>query len=190
MPITKRNTIRQDETKEDQEPLVPRRWHGGLQRQTHSPFVLSSSVIMSTSLVASPMPRTTCLSLAKVAVQLAAGPAAGRSPSSPSGAAPRRACCSEGALGASTLLLGGSEGPGVDRPAAAHTAELVDVREVELGLGGVFGGGGACAGEEARHGREPAVVGWVGCGGRLGGLRREMVCGICRMGTIRCAGGA
>ncbi len=27
-------------------------------------------------------------------------------------------------------------------------------------------------------------------GGRLGGLRRVMVCGMCRMGTIPCAGGA
>lgn len=69
------------------------------------------------------------------------------------------------AFGTRALLLGGGEGSGADGPAAAHAAELVDVREVELGLGGVFGGGGACAGEEARHVRVPAAVRWVGCSG-------------------------
>ncbi len=40
-----------------------------------------------------------------------------------------------GALGAGTLHLGGGEGPGADGAVATHAAELVDVREVELGLG-------------------------------------------------------
>ncbi len=39
------------------------------------------------------------------------------------------------ALGAGALLLGGGESSGADGPEAAHAAELVDIREVELGLG-------------------------------------------------------